>query len=200
MNLKGELSTRWGTPFLVHQLETPDGYNAALRELLLEREHSKAGTTVGIVDATKTTSDVLRWDHPLVNPLRGWILDVGESMNHHVGAGVTATGEPAPMIAEAWAVIYHEWGHHKIHSHHDSAWSGVYYVHTENMAQGTGNIELVDPRPAAGAAEPDRSPLLPFIPRTGTLIAFPSWLQHWVTPYLGGSERICIAFNIGFER
>ena len=29
---------------------------------------------------------------------------------------------------------------------------------------------------------------------------FPSWLQHWVTPYLGDSVRICVAFNIGFER
>ncbi|MEU0030833.1 TIGR02466 family protein [Streptomyces sp. NPDC006335] len=200
MKITGEHANLWATPFLVHEVDAPDGYNEALRQLFLERERSSAGTKVGIIDATKTTSDVLRWNDPLIDPLRGWILDVGEAMNSHTGAGLTTTGAPAQMIAEAWAVIYHEWGHHKIHAHHDAAWSGVYYVHTETMEPGTGNLELVDPRPAASSAQPRYSPLTSFTPHSGTLIAFPSWLQHWVTPYIGGSERICVAFNIGFER
>lgn len=121
-------------------------------------------------------------------------------MNTNAVAGTDSRGRQVPMIAEAWAVVYREWGYHNMHSHHDSAWSGVYYVHTGNITPGSGNIEFLDPRPAANASQPARSPLMAFPPEPGLMLMFPSWLQHWVTPYAGDSTRICVAFNIGFER
>jgi Putative 2OG-Fe(II) oxygenase len=68
------------------------------------------------------------------------------------------------------------------------------------MKAGSGLIELVDPRPVAAAAGQSRSPLLPIAPEPGLLLAFPSWVQHWVTPYEGDDRRICVAFNVGFAR
>jgi len=184
----------WPTPFLLRQIQRPAGYDEALRRLLLEREESNSGPGVGTVDATKTTSDLLRWDEPQIQPLRSWILNAVEDMN--VAAGVSGGSE---MVAEAWAVVYREWGYHKVHAHHDSAWSGVYYVATGDMVEGSGLIELIDPRPGAAARQPHVPATWRLSPRAGMLIAFPSWLQHWVTPYQGNEERICVAFNVGFQ-
>jgi len=85
-------------------------------------------------------------------------------LNRYVGAGRNSRGENVEMIAEAWAVVYRDWGYHMLHSHHDSAWSGVYYVHTGQMAPDAGLIEFLDPRPAgkrtaneSKAASPTRS-------------------------------------------
>ena len=32
-------------------------------------------------------------------------------------------------------------------------------------------------------------------PEPGMLVMFPSWLEHWVTPYRGKGQRISVAFN-----
>lgn len=200
MKLTGERHDLWPTPILTCQVAPPDGYNDQLRTLILSRQTEEEGVKAGVVDANKTRSDLLRWDDPLIKLLREWIFDVADAMNSHVGAGRNTIGAEVGMIAEAWAVTYNEWGYHHLHNHHDSAWSGVYYVHTGQIVEGSGRIEFLDPRPAACAREPRRNPLHAVAPQPGMLLAFPSWLQHWVTPYEGDSERVCIAFNIGFER
>ncbi len=200
MSLTGERHDLWPTPVLMRRVQAPAGYNTQLKDLILARQARAAGVAAGVVDADKTRSDLLRWEDPLIDVLRGWILDVAGSMNAQVGAGRNAVGEDVDMVAEAWAVAYHEWGYHNLHSHHDSAWSGVYYVHTGQIVEGSGHIEFLDPRPAACAREARRNPLHAIPPEPGMLLAFPSWLQHWVTPYEGDSHRICVAFNIGFER
>ena len=33
----------------------------------------------------------------------------------------------------------------------------------------------------------------------GLLLMFPSWLNHFVNPFMGGGERISIAFNLDAE-
>ncbi len=197
MTVVGEWHDLWATPVLVTQVDAPENYNVELRELILRKDPRY---TVGVTDGNKTRPDLLRWDDDLIQPLREWILDAAEFMNAEAGAGTSVEGVSVPMIAEAWAVLYREWGYHHLHAHHDSAWSGVYYVHTGHMAEHAGDIEFLDPRPAACSHESWRSPLQAISPRPGMLLAFPSWLQHWTTPYDGDSERICIAFNVGFDR
>ncbi|MEU7822997.1 TIGR02466 family protein [Catellatospora sp. NPDC049133] len=197
--MKGQLHSLWSTPVLAFRPPAPDGFNDRLRELILARQSDPGGTMIGVVDADKTRADVLRWPGPEVDQLRSWILDVAEAMNGHVGAGADSRNRPVAMIAEAWAVVYRSWGFHHMHSHPGAAWSGVYYVHTGAFTPGTGAIEFLDPRPAANARTPDRSPLTALDPEPGLMLAFPAWQQHWVTPYAGDSTRICVAFNIGFE-
>jgi hypothetical protein len=200
MSLTGQWQNLWTTPILVRHVPAPPSYNDQLKDLILQRHAQTSGIAAGVVDADKTRSDLLRWNDPLIDPLREWISEAAETMNATVAAGRTSNGAEVPMHAEAWAVIYHEWGYHNLHSHHDASWSGVYYVHTGRIVEGSGNIELLDPRPAANAREPHRSPLMAIPPEPGMLLAFPAWLQHWVTPYDGDTMRICVAFNIGFER
>lgn len=190
----------WGTPLYTRAVAPDPAVNEELRELILERTHSVPSSAVGVRDADKTTSDVLRWEHPAIDQLRGWILDAACAMNDHVGAGRDTAGQEQPMVAEAWAVVYRPEGLHQLHSHHDAAWSGVYYVATGHMTEGTGLLQFIDPRPGAAAREPSRSPLHTLTPAPGLLVAFPAWLRHWVTPYQGDAQRIVIAFNVGFGR
>ena len=38
------------------------------------------------------------------------------------------------------------------------------------------------------------------VPEEKTLIIFPSWLQHWVTPNLEEEDRISIACNFRYQK
>jgi uncharacterized protein (TIGR02466 family) len=190
----------WHTPLYTRAVDDGPDVNDALRTLILDHTRTSPISQVGVKNADKTSSDVLRWQHPAIDQLRGWITDAACALNDNVGAGHDSTGQDAPMIAEAWAVVYRPDGLHQLHSHHDAAWSGVYYVSTGHMQQGTGLLQFVDPRPAAAARETERTPLHTIAPEPGLLVAFPAWLRHWVTPYQGDAERVVIAFNVGFHR
>ncbi|MFJ4623635.1 TIGR02466 family protein [Streptomyces sp. NPDC088812] len=192
--------TFWPTPLYTRTIKEGPAVNEALRTLILDHTQTSPTSQVGVKNADKTPSDVLRWQHPAIGRLRGWITGAARALNDHVGAGRTPSGQETEMIAEAWAVVYRPDGLHQLHSHHDAAWSGVYYVATGHMEQGTGLLQFVDPRPAAAARESGRTPLHTIVPEPGLLVAFPAWLRHWVTPYQGDAERVVIAFNVGFRR
>jgi uncharacterized protein (TIGR02466 family) len=177
----------------------PPGFNDELVAVIRTHEEG-IRDTIGMVEGEKSSSDLLRWRHPAIDILRDWILDAALQLNAWSVSGTNEQGHEADMVAEAWAVVYREWGYHALHSHPDSAWSGVYYVSTGDAEAQPGTVEFLDPRNAASAREPGRSPLHTVVPAPGLLIAFPSWLQHWVTPHGGHAERICVAFNVGFLR
>lgn len=90
-----------------------------------------------------------------------------------------------------------------LHCHPGCFLSAVYYVHIPPCLKG-GDIVFHDPRgPAVTMYETPDIELpwvgtgngVPFNPHTGQLLIFPSWLLHRVEPFVGGGERISIAFN-----
>jgi len=63
----------------------------------------------------------------------------------------------------------------------------------------SGKLEFVDPRPAATMIVLDNNRLYGrqmFDPVAGTMVVFPSWLQHQVHPFFAPGERISISFNV----
>ncbi|WP_261566951.1 2OG-Fe(II) oxygenase family protein [Frankia gtarii] len=195
---RGTLQDAWATPLLVaHHDDAPDTLTD-LRNLVLERQAHDPGLTAGIHRAEKTKADLLRRPEPAIAQLQQWILHAGDALNAHVGSGTRPDGTLLDMVAEAWAVTYQPGGLHHLHAHHDSVWSGVLYVDVDGLDPGTGLVEFLDPRTAAIARHPHRNPMTSITPTPGLLLAFPSWLQHWVTPYTGAGRRISIAFNVGF--
>ena len=59
-------------------------------------------------------------------------------------------------------------------------------------------IEFVDPRVAVEMIAVPGGPFdgrYKVRPQDGMLLVFPSWLLHFVNPYLSDDERISIAFN-----
>jgi hypothetical protein len=59
-------------------------------------------------------------------------------------------------------------------------------------------LEFLDPRAGVEAVTAPGDPYgEPFRVRAeaGLLVLFPSWLYHWVHPYVGETPRIAISFN-----
>jgi len=100
-------------------------------------------------------------------------------------------------------VVYRSGGSLRPHTHHDSAWSGVYYVEAgdpSTSVSDAGYLQLLDPRPAAIARQATSGPWR-VQPVPGRMVAFPGWLPHSVQATAGGdSLRICIAWNVAYDK
>lgn len=198
----------WPTPLYQKDLNTPGGpgtgpesvaaMNADLQALILEAEQHSVTHTFGMTGGHKSGLDLLRWQHPAVEWLRARIMEATQDMLRDV-LGDLVTEVTADVIAEAWAVVYHSGGSHRQHTHHDSIWSGVYYVQTGGVGPDAGRLQILDPRPAA-VARGASSGALKVQPKPGLLVAFPSWLPHDVeATQINGGTRICVAFNAAYD-
>jgi uncharacterized protein (TIGR02466 family) len=195
----------WSTPLYrqdlgeLHGRDRVDGLNAELRELILEREARHTDPLkFGVIGATKTSLDILRYDVPAVGWLNQRILDAVETIALGLVGDIRVEAE-VDLVAEGWAVVYRSGASHRLHTHHESAWSGVYYIDVGGVGEGAGHLQLLDPRPAAIARQASSG--VEYIqPYPGLMVVFPSWLPHSVKATLfGGDTRICIAFNVGYQ-
>lgn len=189
---------QWSTPMYQQILDGADNFNDALIDEIAREGDAGASLSLGMVRAHKTGFSILHSDSGAIAELHNLIFKAAHTLNQWCIPDL-AEQVADSMISEAWAVIYKDYGYHKLHLHHGSAWSGVYYVRTGILTPGTGAIELLDPRQSA-RPQSSAGGLIRIDPKPGMLIAFPSWVQHFVTPVEGASERICIAFNVGFDR
>ena len=188
----------WPTPFYSRQYRGCESLNAALRNLFLAKEKESTGHVTTNVGAWHSGCTGSLWAVPEMTIVRNWIRDAAEALTRCAFAGQESPAEPLPeFIAECWALVYRSGDYQQLHLHHDSLWSGVYYVSTCTDAESGGAIEFLDPRWAARSSGSHTHLVQP---QPGLLLAFPSWLQHWVQPVKGSGERVAIAFNVGVER
>lgn len=101
---------------------------------------------------------------------------------------------------QGWVNINGKGGFNTPHDHTGFHWSGVYYVTVpKTPVERSGIIEFLDPRGSTGIRAPDVSmlfaPKFQVQPRAGTMLIFPSYLNHWVYPNQDEEDRISIAFN-----
>lgn len=106
-------------------------------------------------------------------------------------------------ITACWATINPTGAAHGVHSHPNNFLSGVYYVQTQT---GANTINFHDPRIQAGIIRP---PVIELAAantdqvvvqvNNGTLLFFPSYLQHSVNSNKSHEERISLSFNIMFS-
>ena len=90
-----------------------------------------------------------------------------------------------------------------MHSHPNNFLSGVYYVQTW---PGADTINFHDPRPQAGFVRPPVTELtgqnvdqVVIKVTSGTLLMFPSFLTHSVSPSESNEQRISVSFNLMFS-
>jgi len=99
----------------------------------------------------------------------------------------------------AWAMVLRDGHYVSTHDHGDAHWSVAYYVDAGDDAPApSGRLAMLDPRRGGrGLAE---LPLFPstfeLTPRTGMLVMFPGWVQHFVHAYRGTRPRICVSCNL----
>ena len=106
-------------------------------------------------------------------------------------------------VTASWATINAPGRGHNIHAHPNSFLSGVYYIQTQS---GADTINFHDPRAQTAIIKPPVTELVAAnadqaVIRVvdGTMLLFPSWLQHSVDPNASDRNRISVSFNLMFS-
>ncbi|MGE4616641.1 MAG: 2OG-Fe(II) oxygenase family protein [Gammaproteobacteria bacterium] len=106
-------------------------------------------------------------------------------------------------ITGCWANISAPGASHGMHSHPNNFLSGVYYLQTRADAD---TVNFHDPRSQSGIIRPPVTELtrentdqVVVTVNDGTLLIFPSYLQHSVEPNGSEEPRISVSFNIMFS-
>ena len=109
----------------------------------------------------------------------------------------------AVEISGCWATVLAQGAAHKAHQHPNNYLSGVYYVRTR---PGADSINFHDPRSQSGIIRPpvieltaENTDQVGVKVKDGTLLIFPSYLQHSVDANASDEERVSISFNIMFS-
>ena len=112
-------------------------------------------------------------------------------------------GDQAVEITGCWATVLARGAAHKAHSHPNNFLSGVYYVRTR---PGSDVINFHDPRTQAGVIRPpvveltaENTDQVAVRVTNGTLLVFPSYLEHSVDANVNEEERISVSFNVMFS-
>ena len=124
----------------------------------------------------------------------------------HCAAGILrflCIGKVDYEITGCWATVLAPGASHKLHSHPNNFLSGVYYVRT---GEGADTINFHDPRKQASVIRPPVTQLtaqntdqVVVRVREGTLLLFPSYLEHSVDANGSADERVSISFNLMFS-
>ena len=112
-------------------------------------------------------------------------------------------GYDAVEITGCWANVGRRGASHAMHTHPNNFLSGVYYVQTSPGAE---TINFHDPRSQASVLRPPVTELsgrnadqVVVKVKDGTLLMFPSYLPHSVSPSESDELRISISFNVMFS-
>ena len=112
-------------------------------------------------------------------------------------------GYEAFEITGCWANVLAKGAVHRAHSHPNNFLSGVYYV---RVHPGADTINFHDPRTQSRVIRPpvveltaENTDQVVIRLTNGTLLMFPSYLEHSVDQNTGEEERISISFNVMFS-
>ena len=158
----------------------------------------------------------MRRDLPPLAPGQGWqsvqslheLDDFRELVScvHRVVPGILRflrIGYDAYQITACWATVLARGAAHKMHQHPNNFLSGVYYIRTH---PGANTINFHDPRNQTGIIRPpvveltaENTDQVVVSVKDGTLLVFPSYLQHSVDANRSDQERVSVSFNIMFS-
>jgi len=197
-----ELEVTAAFPTLIGRMQVPDPevMNQDLQTIILAEEAEYSSVGRSNIGGWHSRPDFLIKPDPAVAALSAWLT---WALRRMIDANPGASAFQGTLSASAWATVCRTGAYHAPHSHPDSAWSGVYYVDPGSDSPGhplSGVLEFLDPRAGVEAVTAPGDPYgEPFRvrPRAGLLVVFPSWLYHWVHPYMGETPRIAVSFNAG---
>jgi len=166
-----------------------------LPEIYAEREKDRQGVN---------WSNSLGWhskdylnQHPAFQEIIKIAISNGVEAGIEVGFDLTRF---TMIVTNCWAIINPKFASNFVHNHPNSVLSGVYYV---KAAENCGGIFFRDPRDVAHMFMPNLTELTPWTIQKitykateGTMIIFPSWLNHGVEANLSDEDRLCISFNL----
>jgi uncharacterized protein (TIGR02466 family) len=200
MSLEGfKLELVFSTPVLIGRFGNADEVNPALEAAILKRRQEGPGIARSNLGGWHSAPDLLQWGGDPLREVVAQIVELADANTHDLQAG---EGERRGWRLEAWANVSERGNANQLHAHPGCFWSAVYYVRVD-PGEG-GELILHDPRmpmlhmhaPTLRFRHAGAEQLVHTTPKAGTLIIFPSWLDHSVQPYLGDGLRISIAVNL----
>ena len=190
-----EIYNIFPAPVVMGQYEN----HASIKEVLLPKFYEYEKSTPcenywhGGYTSYGSDEQVLFWDE--CEDLTNFIGNSVANFHSHIGL----IGNVA--LQNSWFSINRQYALHEKHNHLPSTWSGVYYVQCDEEDSGLTfvNKNLDSNWPYSSRSEPNEynSSVNTFQPQTGTLILFPSYLNHKVEQQTTENERVTIAFNFG---
>lgn len=199
MSSPGTRFTLFPTPVFVLDVPTPAQIHGELVERLVAESSSTPGVKRSNVGGWHSVPDlVMRREECYQTVIRSIVEYVGR-----MAQGLAKEGgrvlPPLSFDVQAWAMVMRNSDYVTVHDHGDVHWSVAYYVDAgDDVGDHSGELAFVDPR-RSGRSVPglDVSQSAFHVkPRTGALVIFPGWLQHFVHAYRGQRPRVCISCNL----
>lgn len=171
-----------------------------------------------IIDAKiLATLESLRRDLPTLEAYQGWQSEQTLHLRNEFQDLVSCVSNKATKsilqflridqegfeITGCWATVLAKGAFHNAHSHPNNFLSGVYYVRTQPGADTT---NFHDPRRQTYVIRPpvveltaENTDQVVVRVTNGTLLMFPSYLEHSVDINMSAEERISVSFNVMFS-
>jgi uncharacterized protein (TIGR02466 family) len=185
-------------PSFVWKVQLESGLRDALRTTILA---AIAELRVGL----PPLAPGLGWQSGQALHLRDDFRDLVACLNEGVAPILRflRIGDQRYEITGCWATVLAHGAAHKLHSHPNNYLSGVYYVCTR---PGADSINFHDPRRQTGVIRPpvfeltaENADQVVVRVRDGTLLMFPSYLEHSVDANTSDEERVSVSFNVMFS-
>jgi uncharacterized protein (TIGR02466 family) len=98
---------------------------------------------------------------------------------------------------QSWINLHDRGGFNFLHMHEAALLSGSFYL---QVPPGSGDFVFRDPRPGiihgfSKGGMPNSHSDVHLTPKTGLLVLFPAWIEHYVEPHASDEPRITVAFN-----
>jgi uncharacterized protein (TIGR02466 family) len=191
----------WPTMLVKRQLPGFEEPNAGLAAYILELEGREANYTVRYLEQSFFASE-----RPAVRWLKEQVDQTATAFLRHCGIERALSWS---LIS--WYNVNRYGDHHAPHTHPNAYLSGTYYVRVppapasvDDPQSRPGCISFYDPRTAANmitvGTESDARAAHVVRPSAGTLLMWPSPVQHYVHPNLAEELRITISFNLMMNR
>ena len=186
----------FSTPVWINQIQNYEIINKELSDFIYrEKELDPEGTT---------KSNVKGWhskEFELTNAnLKNFISKISEHIQQAINDMGWDLETQIVKITSMWAIINKKDAFNEKHHHGNSALSAAYYVKAQ---KNSGNIVFFDPRqanvfhhPVSKKVNNINAQAQSVTPKPGTLILFPSYLEHKVNSNESTDDRIVISFNV----
>ena len=190
----------FSTPIWINEINNYENINIELKNFIYEeKEQDPLGTNKSNVKGWHSKEFDLKNEN-----LKNFVSEISKN----IGSAIKDMGwdleTQLVKITSMQAIINSKEAFNEKHHHGNSALSAAYYVKAE---QNAGNIVFFDPRqanvfhhPVSKEVNNINAQVQSVTPKAGTLVLFPSYLEHKVNPNLSNEERIVISFNVSLIR
>lgn len=190
----------FSTPVWINEINNSENINTELKNYIYkEKEKNPEGARKSNVNGWHSDEFDLKNEN-----LKNFISEISKNIGSAIKDMDWDLETQIVKITSMWSIINNKDAFNEKHHHGNSALSAAYYVKAK---QNAGNIVFYDPRqanvfhhPTSKEVNSVNAQVQSVTPKAGTLVLFPSYLEHKVNPNLSNDERIVISFNVSLIR